>query len=297
MCHAPHPWNPPIDGKHIQYAHDPTSSPAVSAKDRTFVQQVVGTFLFYSRCVDPTMLTALNALAEEQESPTAATMKKVQQFLDYAASHQNSIIRYRASAMQLWIDSDAAYLVSAKARSRVAGYYFLSDRVLDIKSPQANPTPNGPLLVECKLLKFVQSSSAEAEIGGLFHNGTTACPIIIILNALGHQQQPVPLKTDNSTGAKFANRNIKHRLTKHMDMRYHWIQCRTDQGLFIVYWAPGSENLADYFTKHHHPIVHRRARPLYLYIRNPSDEVRYALQILTDASRRGCTDPPLTTDN
>ena len=129
MCHAPHPWNPPIYGKHIQYAHDPTSSPAVSAKDRTFVQQVVGTFLFYSRCVDPTMLTALNALAEEQESPTAATMKKVQQFLDYAASHQNSTIRYRASAIQLWIDSDAAYLVSAKARSLVAGYYFLSDRV------------------------------------------------------------------------------------------------------------------------------------------------------------------------
>jgi hypothetical protein len=210
------------------------------------------------------MLTALNALAEEQAHPTEKTLEKVAHFLDYASTHPQSTIRYKASDMQLWIDSDAAYLVSTKARSRVAGYFYLSDKIIDIKKPQSQPSPNGAILVECKLLKFVQSSSAKAEIGGLFHNSTTACPLINCLNALGHKQQPIPIKTDNTTGAKFANRNIKNRLTKHMDMRYHWLQDRTDQNQFIIYWAPGAENLADYFTKHHHPIVHRRARLVYI---------------------------------
>ena len=73
------------------------------------------------------------------------------------------------------------------------------------------------------------------------------------------------MKTDNENNERFANRNIKRKLTKHMDMRYHWVQDRVDQGEIIVYWAPGAENLADYFTKHHHPIYHRRIRKVYVH--------------------------------
>ena len=49
-----------------------------------------------------------------------------------------------------------------------------------------------------------------------------------------------------------------------MDMRYHWVQDRTEQGEILVYWAPGAENLADYFTKHFHPIYHKRIRKVYV---------------------------------
>ena len=47
-------------------------------------------------------------------------------------------------------------------------------------------------------------------------------------------------------------------------MRYHWVQDRVAHGNVLVYWAPGDENLADYFTKHHHPIYHQRLRNKYL---------------------------------
>ena len=46
--------------------------------------------------------------------------------------------------------------------------------------------------------------------------------------------------------------------TKHMDMCYHWFQDWQQQKQIKVYWEPGSENMADYHTKHHHPIYHRR---------------------------------------
>ena len=42
--------------------------------------------LYYARAVDPTMLVALSTIASEQASPTRETVKKVDQFLDYAAS-------------------------------------------------------------------------------------------------------------------------------------------------------------------------------------------------------------------
>ena len=44
---------------------------------KKYIQQVLGTLLYYARAVNPTMLVALSAIASEQASPTRATMKKL----------------------------------------------------------------------------------------------------------------------------------------------------------------------------------------------------------------------------
>ena len=45
------------------------------------LQQIVGTFLFYSRAVDPTMLTALSIITMEQSQGTQTTKEKAEHFL------------------------------------------------------------------------------------------------------------------------------------------------------------------------------------------------------------------------
>ena len=59
--------------------------------------------------------------------------------MDYLYSHPNATIRYKASDMQLHIQSDAAYLVAPKAKSRVGGYFYLSDKHTNRQHPP-NPT-------------------------------------------------------------------------------------------------------------------------------------------------------------
>ncbi|MFO0089630.1 MAG: hypothetical protein ACK518_02280, partial [bacterium] len=82
--------------------------------------------------------------------------------MDYAATYPNTIVRYYASGMILFVDSDAAYLVLPKARSRIAGYHYLSSLPLVGQAP----TLNAPILVLCKTLRHVVSSAAEAETAG-----------------------------------------------------------------------------------------------------------------------------------
>ena len=36
----------------------------------------------------------------------------------------------------------------------------------------------------------------------------------------------------------------------------------------FVYWKPGSQNMRDYFTKHHPPHHHLKTRETYLYMEN-----------------------------
>ena len=137
--------------------------------------------------------------------------------MDYVNTYQHAYIRYKASDMVLHIDSDAAYLVAPKARSRVAGYFHLSDH----PSKKKNATLNGAIHVECKILRHVVSSAAEAEIGGVYHNAQTAIPIRTILQALNHPQPPTPIKTDNSTANGFIHNNIHQKRSKSWDMRYY----------------------------------------------------------------------------
>jgi hypothetical protein len=108
------------------------------------------------------------------------------------------------------------------------------------------------------------ASAAESEVGALFLNGQEAIPLRNALIELGHPQPPTPLQTDNTTAAGFANDTIKQKRSKAMDMRFDWIKCRVRQNHFRLHWRPGSENQADYHTKHHFPTHHRRMRPTYL---------------------------------
>ena len=75
----------------------------------TYVQAVAGTLLYHTQAVDPTILTALSAIATKQAKPTQETMKKVKQLLDHCATQEDVMITYNASKMILAVHSDAGY--------------------------------------------------------------------------------------------------------------------------------------------------------------------------------------------
>ena len=257
-----------------QFATAPDESPLLTPIKTKHIQSTTGSFLYYGRAIDYTILPALNDIASAQAQPTRQTKEKTQQLMDYLHTYPDVYVRYYASDMVLYVDSDAAYLVAPKARSRIAGYFYCSDHPNVTKRPKAN----GAILVECKTLRHVVSSSAEAEVAGIFHNATTAVPIRHILQALNHPQPPTPLKTDNSTATGFIYDNIHQKRSKAWDMRYHWLRDRQNQQQFKIYWEKGTNNDADYFTKHHPTNHHRAQRAKYV-----RDNIKECLHLLCSA--------------
>ena len=179
--------------------------------------------------------------------------------------------------MVLHIDSDAAYLVAPKARSRVAGYFHLSDH----PNVTQHPKLNGAILVECKTLRHVVSSAEEAEVAGVYHNAGMALPIRHFLQCLHHPQPPTPIKTDNSTATGFIYDNIHQKRSKAWDMRYYWLRDRQTQQQFRIFWDKGVNNDADYYTKHHATLVHFEKRGRYI-----KDKMQALHQILSKQEQR-----------
>jgi hypothetical protein len=161
--HQPYPHVTPTYGTKVQYTEDEDTAPLLNKTKKTFVQEVIGTFLYYAQCVHSTMLTALGSLAMQQANPTVNTIIKVRQFLDYAATHPDAIITYHASNMVLAGHSNASYLSESKARSRAGGHFFMSTNT-------AQPTNNGAVLTIAQIIKAVMTSATEAEIGALYIN-------------------------------------------------------------------------------------------------------------------------------
>ena len=68
--------------------------------------------------------------------------------------------------MILNVHSDASCLSEPRAKSRVAGVYFMGD----VPEHGKPILLNGNIFMMCSMLKFVVASAAEAELGALFIN-------------------------------------------------------------------------------------------------------------------------------
>jgi hypothetical protein len=120
---APHKHTPPNYGGKTQYAEPEQPSCLLDKVEKTYIQAVTGTLLYYARLVDSTILTTLNAIATQQAAPTESTMEEIKQLLDYCASQEEAIVTYHASDIILAVHSDAGYLNKRKLQSRAGGHF------------------------------------------------------------------------------------------------------------------------------------------------------------------------------
>ena len=164
----------------------------MSAVDKKFIQEVTGTFLYYTRALDSIMLPALRTIAPQQSNPTENTTKKVKCFLDYTATRPDAIITYCACNMVLVAHSNISYLSESKVRSCAWRYIFC------IKQ-QRHPSKNVTVITVSQITKVMMSSATEVELGALFINCREAIPARHELKIKGHKQSPIPVHTNNTT--------------------------------------------------------------------------------------------------
>jgi hypothetical protein len=108
---------------------------------------------------------------------------------------------------------------------------------------------NHPVSTHSTRIPVVCSFVAEAEYGGIFAAARIAVDERNILADLGHPQPATVIFCDNEVAIGLANRTVCPKMSKSLDMRFHWLRDRIDQGQFRVLFVPGKKNLADFFTK------------------------------------------------
>eukprot|EP00978_Attheya_sp_CCMP212_P014794 scaffold37878_cov107-Attheya_sp.AAC.4 len=103
--HSPHAHQKPIYGAAQQLTIPEDISTPLDSDGILRLQEIVGTFLYYARAVDSTMLVALGSIASAKKSEDTAIA--ITQLLNFAATNPDATVRYIASDMCLKIHSDA----------------------------------------------------------------------------------------------------------------------------------------------------------------------------------------------
>jgi hypothetical protein len=255
---------PPIYGSKLPQLATEDTTDFLTAVQKTEIQAIVGTILYYARAVDPSLLPVANEIASQQAAPTQAVLKAANRLLSYCAGHRTGSITFHGCDMCLHGFSDASYLSRSHARSVAGAYLFLGNF--------NKPTQiNGPIHVFSTIIPCIVASAGEAEYAALFALGQQAAALRTILHDMGHPQQPTILLCDNTTAIGIAMDTIKQKQTKAIDMRFHWIRDRVRQQQFIITYISTHDNIADYFTKNLPFEIHSKFQPFIVQPAPPDD--------------------------
>ena len=247
-ANSPILYVPPKYGRYPQEVYPDNESKPLTAAQLLELQEIVGVFLFYARAVDPLMITAINKIGSSQADATTNVLAQIDRFISYASRFPNSSMCIRASDMKLYGHSDASYLSEPNSRSRAGGYLFLGEC-------KPGDTPNAAIQYFSVIISTVVSSATEAEYAALFMTGQSAVSIRHTLEDLGYPQGKTNIVCDNKCAVGIANKTLKQKRSKTIDMRYHWIRDQVTLDTFCITWLEGRHNLADFFTKAH-PVHH-----------------------------------------
>ena len=83
---------------------------------------------------------------------------------------------------------------------------------------------NHPISTHSTRIPVVSSFVAEAEYGGLFAAARIAVDERNILADLGHPQPATVIFCDNEVAIGLANRTVCPKMSKSLDMRFHWLR-------------------------------------------------------------------------
>ena len=112
---APHAWTTPQYGLSQPQLTSPIdSSPLLSAPEKTGLQEIFRSLLYFSRCINSTILTTLGSTRTNIADGTERVAAMAACLLNFCANNRNPKIRYYASDMQLFGHTDASYLSMPK---------------------------------------------------------------------------------------------------------------------------------------------------------------------------------------
>ena len=135
-------------------------------------------------------------------------------------------------------ETDADWSGDVNDRRWTTGYYFKLGNI------------GGPVSWQVKKQLTVSISSCEAEYQGLAAAVQEAMFLRGLLRELGYEQfEPTTIGEDNHSCIKLATNPVPHKLSQHIDTKYHFIRERVDDNSIKLIYIPTDEMAADFLTK------------------------------------------------
>jgi hypothetical protein len=212
---------------------------AEKAKMKTVpYREAVGKLLYLSIATRPDIAYAVSVLCRFTDNPGREHWGAVKRILRYLKKTRNYKLIYAPNTSnELFTTHSDADLGGNPDNSRSTAGFVIS-------------IGGGAVLWSSRLQRQVAMLSTEAEYTTAAATGTEIIWMREFFEEIGYDiSTPSTLFIDNASAIQVA-KNPEHQSTmKHVHRSYHWLRERVNEGDIRVRHVPGSENVADIFTK------------------------------------------------
>ena len=235
----------------------PNALPDIHDNDiKVYYQRMVGSILYLALCTRPDIAYAAMALGQYNTNPSRSHLLAAKGVLRYLAGTIDLALEYnfeqapvgeQATAM---IPNNCAFMDADWAsdetnRCSISGYAFFLYAALVSWSAVKQKT--------------VALSSTEAEYMSMLHAMREAIWLRLFITSLTLPlPRPFPLLCDNQSALNIASTEAISSRSKHIDVRYHFLQEHLHSGSFATQWVPTNDMAADILTKPLKSVLHKK---------------------------------------
>jgi hypothetical protein len=209
-----------------------------AAVDRHEYMSLVGSLLYAAMVTRPDIGFAVQKLSRKLQEPGLAEWVAGKRVLRYLAGTRSLGLVFGGGTggAELVGYSDSDWGGDLATRRSTSAFVFM--------------VGGAAVSWASKLQKTVAKSSCEAEYMALCSAVAEAIYLQRLLAELGAGVAgSVTIYVDNQGAIQLAHNPAHHKLTKHIDIKYHFIRERVGSGDVRLQWVPTAEQLADLLTK------------------------------------------------
>jgi hypothetical protein len=203
---------------------------------RTYYQGLTGSIMWAATAIRPDLAFTAGYLARFNMNPSEEHLKAAKRTIAYMKGTKDTELVLGGNNIgQLigYVDSD--YAGDVDTRRSTTGYAFLWRESLISWGSTRQAT--------------VATSTCEAEYMSLSEAAKEGIWLESFIGELGENKKGFTLLCDNQGAIALAENPSRHRRTKHIDIRYHFIRELIEDNSVDISYISTSEQLADFLTK------------------------------------------------
>lgn len=246
----------PISVSYQDEAQDSTQLPSFGGDGATIktFQSVVGSLLWMARCTRPDLSFAVYRATRKAHAPSQGDWNLVIKILKYLkwSATEKLILRPTVASFPAVVEvyTDADWAGDKEDRKSTSGMVLLINGVL--------------ISWKCKKQSSVALSTAEAEYVAMVEGIREAMGASECLREIGVEvKSPLIVKCDNQAAIAQVKNESTSSKSKHVDIKYKFVQDLSRKGLIKVEHVDTEEQMADILTK---PFSYIKFRELKLLI-------------------------------
>lgn len=222
-------------GAHLD-AGEPLNVDEQLKMDNVPYRQAVGSLMFAATVSRPDIMYAVSVVSRYLSNPKPVHWSAVKRIFRYLRGTTSLGITYGRSNTELVGYTDSDYAGDSDTRRSTSGYVF--------------KIGGGAVTWMSQRQKVVALSTTEAEYIAASEATKEAIWLRLLLSGIGvNMDNPIEMRLDNQGSIKLIGNPQFHKRTKHIDVRYHFIREKFENGDIDVSYVPSEDELADILTK------------------------------------------------